>query len=1535
MSGTVGAEKLVGGEGSDVLLGLGGADTLLGGLGADTLDGGAEGDELDAGSGNDLLRGGDEADTLTGGDGLDTLEGGAGNDLLRESDYITAEPVRGGLIGGGAGDDRIEIGESPHGSVTIEGGEGFDTLQILAPGFDFGHVRGIERLVYAGWSNTVIELSDDNVEAGGVLEINPGWIGMLSSGLLLLGGAETDGRLVVDTISTPIMSLHGTADTIIGSAGDDLIRTYLGDDRITGGAGADTIDGGDGFDIVTYSGSRAEYDIETTPDGVVVRSLSGPDGTDLLRHVNRLIFADLVLDLELAGATESGTVGAEKLVGGEGSDVLLGLGGADTLLGGLGADTLDGGAEGDELDAGSGNDLLRGGDEADTLTGGDGLDTLEGGAGNDLLRESDYITAEPVRGGLIGGGAGDDRIEIGESPHGSVTIEGGEGFDTLQILAPGFDFGHVRGIERLVYAGWSNTVIELSDDNVEAGGVLEINPGWIGMLSSGLLLLGGAETDGRLVVDTISTPIMSLHGTADTIIGSAGDDLIRTYLGDDRITGGAGADTIDGGDGFDIVTYSGSRAEYDIETTPDGVVVRSLSGPDGTDLLRHVNRLIFADLVLDLELAGATESGTVGAEKLVGGEGSDVLLGLGGADTLLGGLGADTLDGGAEGDELDAGSGNDLLRGGDEADTLTGGDGLDTLEGGAGNDLLRESDYITAEPVRGGLIGGGAGDDRIEIGESPHGSVTIEGGEGFDTLQILAPGFDFGHVRGIERLVYAGWSNTVIELSDDNVEAGGVLEINPGWIGMLSSGLLLLGGAETDGRLVVDTISTPIMSLHGTADTIIGSAGDDLIRTYLGDDRITGGAGADTIDGGDGFDIVTYSGSRAEYGWETVFEAAEGRGHIRVTSLGTGDVEWLYSVNALQFADIIVDLQVPGLLLVGTDLPDDLEGGEDGDIISAGGGDDIVGGGAGIDSLAGGTGGDSLTGDAGDDTIEGGAGADNAFGGEGGDSLTGDAGADTFDGGDGQDSIEGGDQGDSLSGGGGDDLLYSGSGNDTVEGGEGADSLVGGGGAGNDAYVGGAGRDMVIYTSAKIGIKVNLSTSRATGSEIGTDTLVGIEDVVGGAGADALIGTAAANRLDGYSGHDTLNGGLGADSLVGGAGLDMAAYWSATAGVVADLQSGGSGGEADGDRYSGIEQLAGSSFADVLRGSGLANLLEGRAGADQLAGRDGADTMVGDDGDDTLNGGLGADSLVGGAGLDMAAYWSATAGVVADLQSGGSGGEADGDRYSGIEQLAGSSFADVLRGSGLANLLEGRAGADQLAGRDGADTMVGDDGDDTLNGGLGSDSLVGGAGLDMAAYWSATAGVVADLQSGGSGGEADGDRYSGIEQLAGSSFADVLRGSGLANLLEGRAGADQLAGRDGADTMVGDDGDDTLNGGLGADRLIGGRGNDLFEFGPGDAGVGAAKRDMVDGWSAGDLIDISALDADPNLTGDQPFIWNGAAVFSGIGQVLLITETVNGVLQVRLLVNYLGSADDITADAEILILLPDTNLQITSTSCIL
>ncbi|WP_342238470.1 calcium-binding protein, partial [Inquilinus sp. OTU3971] len=345
-------------------------------------------------------------------------------------------------------------------------------------------------------------------------------------------------------------------------------------------------------------------------------------------------------------------------------------------------------------------------------------------------------------------------------------------------------------------------------------------------------------------------------------------------------------------------------------------------------------------------------------------------------------------------------------------------------------------------------------------------------------------------------------------------------------------------------------------------------------------------------------------------------------------------------------------------------------------------------------------------------------------------------------------------------------------------------------------------------------------------------TGTGYRDVLfGGNGSDTLSGGDGNDSLTGAAGNDLLRGGAGSDRHYGGAGSDTVTYSGTTGPVTVNLQSGiGSGGEAQGDTYNGIENAIGSLGGDSLVGSAFANTLQGL------------------DGNDVLRGGAGADVIDGGVGTDTASYYYDTAGVSIDLGAHtAGGGQAQGDVLTGIENLSGGQANDTLAGDAGANILQGWSG------------------DDVLRGGAGADRLDGGAGTDTASYYSATTGVVVSLASGtGSSGEAQGDILTGIENLSGGQSWDSLYGNAGANVLQGWNGNDLLVGRAGKDT---------LTGGAGADR---------FQFtAVGDSVVGANADRITDfSHAQADKIDLAGIDANTAVAGDQAFSFIGSGAFT-------------------------------------------------------
>jgi len=333
--------------------------------------------------------------------------------------------------------------------------------------------------------------------------------------------------------------------------------------------------------------------------------------------------------------------------------------------------------------------------------------------------------------------------------------------------------------------------------------------------------------------------------------------------------------------------------------------------------------------------------------------------------------------------------------------------------------------------------------------------------------------------------------------------------------------------------------------------------------------------------------------------------------------------------------------------------------------------------------------------------------------------------------------------------------------------------------------------------------------------------------------------------------------------LVSGINVSLAGIFAAanTASTTDDLNL-IAGALTGADRFDGGD---GADYVMLFSGNDVAT---GNDGNDTLFGGAGNDTLSGGNGADWLSGDAGADKLDGGAGIDTASYATATKGVTASLANAAiNTADAKGDTYVSIENLDGSRFADKLYGNALANQLSGGAGNDLLSG--GAGT-------DVLTGGAGGDRLDGGSGADTASYLGATARVVASLaNAAGNIGDAKGDVYVSIENLSGTAYADKLSGNAVANILSGAAGNDILSGNGG---------NDTLYGGLGADTLTGGAGADTFVFKSlPETTVTAGGRDTILDFSGtgGDRINLSAIDANSLLSGDQAFTFIGTAAFSG------------------------------------------------------
>lgn len=366
-------------------------------------------------------------------------------------------------------------------------------------------------------------------------------------------------------------------------------------------------------------------------------------------------------------------------------------------------------------------------------------------------------------------------------------------------------------------------------------------------------------------------------------------------------------------------------------------------------------------------------------------------------------------------------------------------------------------------------------------------------------------------------------------------------------------------------------------------------------------------------------------------------------------------------------------------------------------------------------------------------------------------------------------------------------------------------------------------------------------------------------------GKTTVLGSAHDDRLEvGEGGGAIVNGYTGDDNLYvwhqknvtfyGGNGNDRVIFEpqqgfvnTPAKGIVADLAAGTGNNPFGGTlKLVGIEGISGTARADTISGNTAANDIVSNGGADHIAGRAGDDTItVGSNFDGTYS----PVHVSGGAGSDLLVVRNYGSSAVSKLDLSHpetNTGVFAGSQVTGFEKftLLGllNTYAFDVQGSGAAELFRTS---------DGSDTINGGGGNDTLMGMGGADHLDGGGGRDTVSYAFSTA-VTVNLATGAaSGGEAEGDSFSHVENLAGSRYADRLTGN---------AGANTLGGGDSNDTLAGGAGDDQLRGGLGSDLMTGGKGDDRFVY---------ASRN-----EAGDTVTGFSSNAADN---DDSFVFSGKA----------------------------------------------------------
>ena len=818
--------------------------------------------------------------------------------------------------------------------------------------------------------------------------------------------------------------------------------------------------------------------------------------------------------------------------------------------------------------------------------------------------------------------------------------------------------------------------------------------------------------------------------------------------------------------------------------------------------------------------------------------GSDSYAGLGGDDSVLGNDGKDTIDGGDGDDTIFGGLGNDLL---------LAGAGNDRLFGGGGNDSFVAGSTPGSEYNQ--FFNGGDGDDVFSLNG---GNDTVIGGSGYDRVEFNADDDTINltevpseNASGIDHIVLAGanqqlWLSAadVLRFTDSGIlrvsgADGNVIEAtdDEGWVqGASADGFTTFtNGAATvlvadnlledddQGETLQGTEGNDTTSLGDGSDSYAGLGGNDSVLGNDGDDTIDGGNGADTVNGGSGDDSIL-GGNGDDRIWgglgnDTIDAGAGFNDRIQYNLQGAEPVTVVISNSGSSsgFNRATVSTATQGT--------DSIMGFEN--LTTTTGDDHITVNSAATDAASlfifANSGNDTIIANTSDRAVHADYRSLSATSGVSVDLAAGVA-TDQF----GTDSLVGirGVSGSDQA-----DVIHGSSGNDRFR-------LY----QGNDYMDGRGGSDLADYSylGSSQAISVNLAEERANDGQGGTDTLISIEEVRGGAGNDTIIGDSANNNF---------RGNFGSDLLDGGAGFDSAEYTfntSAQAISVNLLEGRANDGLGGTDTLISIEEVRGGAGNDTIIGDGESNVLHGNAGNDHLDGGEGDDTIIGSDGDDLL---------LGGAGNDLYLLAGAAGEITIDGMSGNDtvsllGATNEDIPESDLTDIAGIEAIDLAGGGNTLHLTAARIGAiiepnllrvfgvadnDSLTFDDTGWIRTGSsDGFDTLENAAGNATVVSTRNL-----------ASVDISSVVSGGDGNDTIGTGIGD-------DTIDGGNGADLIAAFAGDDSVLGGDGHDSIDGGDGADTILGGIGNDRIQGGSGNDSLIGGEGD--------DTLDGGSGADTL---------------------------------------------------------------------------------
>ncbi|WP_253561156.1 beta strand repeat-containing protein [Pseudomonas laurylsulfativorans] len=1231
--------------------------------------------------------------------------------------------------------------------------------------------------------------------------------------------------------------------TVIGTTENDNLSGTSGPDSMTGVAGNDTLDGGAGQDTATYTGNAADYRFGWSNGQLMVTDLNvadGDEGTDYLRNIESLQFADRVLSVKAGGESRGSTLtplaqDSISITGLADGGWLVSLQnneptyGSDIVIQRYNA---AGEKLGDEI-AVSPSLRAQGYSDVAGLADGGWVVTWQS-----YLEDGDtggiYARRFDAAGEAVGGQwrVNTHTIDSQDSP--AVTALGDGGWLVVwmsrDVGGNNFTIESQRYNAAGTAVGGETQVNTTTGDNQIAqysSDVTALNDGgWLvtwhathpGENRFDIYAQRYDATGNRVGSETqVNTHSLDVQYIPAVTALNDGGWLVSwssfsTGYGDDIYFQryNANGQAVGGQTLVNSLQYANQSQSFsDVTALADGgwvVTWESGGSQDGDALAIYAQRYNAAGQTVGGEtLVNTTTDGSQVSAKVTAledGGWAVTWMSIGQSSHVNDGVHVQrfSADGTAVRLEVTGGSGNDTLNG----------QGNMLLAGGTGNDTYAVFDSLIQ--LREAL---GAGTDTVKS------DVSWELGANLENLTLTGTSTINGTGNGLANtLTGNAAANTLNGGADADVMIGGLgndiyyvdhasdviseTSATGGVDTVISSVSRTLGNYQENLTLTGSAALTG--TGNGLANTLTGNAATNHLYGGAGNDFLNGAAGVDRMTGDDGSDIY-YVDNAADVVVETNATASTGGSDTVYSFLNA------YTLGANVENGRVLTTGIAGLTGNGLD-----------NTLYAGVGNNVLNGGTGVDTASYLYAASAITASLAVTTAQ-------ATGGSGADTLIA------------IENLTGSSYNDTLAGNAAANLLSGGAGNDTLAGGAGNDILNGGTGA--DGMTGGDGSDLYYLDNASDAVVETNATTSSGGSDTVYSALEAYtlsDNVENGrllaTGVAALTGNGLNNTLYAGTGNNVLNGDTGVDTA---SWLYAGSAVSVSLAVTTAQATGGSGA----DTLIAIENLTGSNYNDTLTGNAAANLLNGGSGND---------TLDGAAGNDVLDGGAGVDRMTGGDGSDL--YYVDNAGdVVIESNATASTGGSD-----TVYSFLGAYTLGV-------NVEYGRVLAT------GAAALSGNSLNNTLYAGAGNNVLNGSTGVDTASYLYAGSAVTAGLDvttaqaTGGSGS----DTLLGMENLTGSNYNDRLTGSAAANQLNGGAG------------------NDILIGGMGKDVLTGGAGNDIFDFNAlTETGLTSATWDIISDFVHGaDKIDLSTLDANSATATNDAFtsIIGSTAAFSAAGQL--------------------------------------------------